>query len=158
MLLWFVGLGVLAVWAVFRDEAMDFRVVVLGVLLPLQSVVVVVIVLVAVMALTRRRRAGRRRWLGLPIGMFVHLVLDAAWTTPGSFWWPALGWDRAGAFPGTERGLGVLAVQEVVGLLAILVAGRRFGFADRTRRAAFVASGRLSELGAGGRRPSRSSR
>ena len=40
---------------------------------------------------TRGRRLARRQWLGLPIGMYLHLVLDLSWTRSQTFWWPFLG-------------------------------------------------------------------
>src|SRR5205085_1917279 len=47
--------------------------------------------LVLVMLATRRHRRARRRWLALPIGTFLHLVLDGMWTRTHTFWWPFFG-------------------------------------------------------------------
>jgi hypothetical protein len=81
---------------------------------PLHSLLAPTVVLGIVMAATTGRRLVRRRWLGLPIGMYLHLVLDLAWTRSETFWWPFLGpaldWDTAFEL---DRGL-VSVVMEVV--------------------------------------------
>ena len=87
MLLWFIGLSVALVWLVFQSPALDVRVVAVGALLPwldgitggtwvLHTLVGSVVLLAVVMLTTRRRRLLRRRLLGIPIGTFLHLVLD----------------------------------------------------------------------------------
>ena len=53
--------------------------------------------LAIVMLAARGRRVVQRRWLGVPIGMLLHLVLDGAWADADAFWWPFLGveWSTA---------------------------------------------------------------
>ncbi len=157
MFLWFAGLGFLAVVLVFRSPALDYRMVILGSILPLVDVatglagappvlhtlLAPVVVLTAVMLLTRNRRLIRRRWLGIPIGLFMHLVLDGTWSTTELFWWPAFGleWPDV-ALPTLGRGpAGV--VMELVGLAVIVWCWRRFGLDDPERREVFVREGRL---------------
>ena len=84
MILWHAGLALAIVWNVFRDPALDHRLVVAGALLPdavdlawgrpvyAHTLLAPVVVLVAVMLGTRRRRTVRRRLLAVPIGMFLH--------------------------------------------------------------------------------------
>ena len=155
MLLWFVGLSMLGVWAVFRSPALDHRLVAAGAVLPLVELVAgrplvlhtlvgAVLVLVVVMAATRHRRLARRRWLGLPIGLFLHLVLDGAWSDRRLFWWP---FDGAGfvvrPLPELDRPLGVLVLQEVAGLAALVWWWHRWDLADPARRADFLRTGRV---------------
>ncbi|HUQ40224.1 MAG TPA: hypothetical protein VM030_08715 [Acidimicrobiales bacterium] len=155
MLLWFLGGGVALVWLVFKDPVIDFRVVGLGVLLPdvldagdpvalpFHSLCVIAGVLGLVMVATRRRRDRRRRWLALPIAMFVHLVLDAAWGTAEVFWWPVLGRGVRHALPAADRGLALVLLQELAGLAALVWAWREFRLAEPERRHRLVREGRL---------------
>ena len=105
--------------------------------------------LIVVMAVTQRKRLVRRRWLGLPIGMFVHLVLDGSIARPELFWWPLGG---AGAFgqslPELSAGIWLL-VGELIGLGALLWAVGRFGLDDADRRRRFLHTGQLDRTIAG---------
>ncbi len=154
MVLWFAGMSLLAVWLVFRDPAIDHRLVMAGAILPdvvdgstggpwvLHSVLGSVVLLAAVMLGTVGRRRLRRRLIALPIGTFLHLVFDGAWGDTDSFWWPFTGGFGDGALPSIERGW-VSVVLEVVGLGVLAWAYRRFGLDDATRRRVFVRTGRI---------------
>lgn len=154
MLLWFAGLSILVVWQVFQSPGLDYRMVVLGSVLPLVEVawggptvlhtlMGAVVVLIAVMVATSSRRLLRRRLLGLPIGLFMHLVLDGAWAETKVFWWPFFGWSFGSAgMPELNRGAWSL-VMELMGAAAIWYLWRRFGFADPRVRADFRRTGRL---------------
>ena len=157
VVLWFVGTAVLGVWSVFRDPRFDHRLLIVGVLVPdlidgiwggaraFHSVVTVVAVLVAVMVLTIGRRATRRRLLALPIGAFVHLIVDFAFADTQIFWWPVTGLSFDGArLPVIERGWWNVLL-EVVGLGLCVMAWKRFGLADSRRRRRFLADGTLEE-------------
>lgn len=154
MFLWFVGVGFVLVVSVFRSPALDYRVVALGTVLPLIDLVPgvppvlhtlagAVALLGITMLATRGRRLQRRRWLGLPIGVFVHLVLDGTWTDTELFWWPAFGIDLGDpSLPTLGRGaLGL--VMEATGAAALWWSYRRFGLDDPARRAELLSSGRL---------------
>ncbi len=146
MVLWFVGPAVAVVWLVFRSPALDYRVVALGALLPLVDIALggprvlhtllgAVVALVLVMALTRKRRLARRRWLGIPIGMFLHLALDGAITRAQLFWWPFLGWSfGGGGLPELDRPVGVVVVLELVGVAVCWWLWRTFGLDDPAHR------------------------
>jgi hypothetical protein len=154
MFFWFAGLGFLGVVLVFRSPALDYRFVIAGALLPLIDVVspappilhpllAPVLVLGIVMAATRHHRLVRRRWLGLPIGMFMHLVLDGTWTSTELFWWPAFGVTLPEiALPTFGQGVTGL-VMEMVGLAVLVWSWKRFGLDDPGRRQVFFSDGRL---------------
>lgn len=155
MLLWFVGPTVALVWMVFRSPALDYRVVAAGAVLPLvelatggpkvlHTLVGAVLALGLVMAATRGRRLVRRRWLGIPIGLFVHLALDGAFTRAELFWWPFFGWDfGGGGLPELDRSPVVIVVLELLGAAACWWCGRTFGLDDPGRRAAMVRTGQV---------------
>jgi membrane-bound metal-dependent hydrolase YbcI (DUF457 family) len=155
VLLWFVGPSILIVWAVFRSPSADYRVVALGSVLPLLEVPVgqprilhsllgAALAMGVVMVAGRGRRLVQRRWLGLPIGMMLHLVLDGAWTDTQAFWWPALGtaWSTA-ALPEVGRGLALGLVLEAIGAAACWWGWRRFRLDEPARRALFLHTGRV---------------
>ncbi|MBK5223531.1 MAG: hypothetical protein JJE52_11790 [Acidimicrobiia bacterium] len=154
MLLWFIGVGFVGVVVVFKSPALDYRLVVAGTVLPLVDVVpgvppvlhtlaASVGALALVMLATRGRRLDRRRWLGLPIGMMVHLVLDGTWSTTELFWWPAFGLDLPdAALPTFGRGIAGV-VLEVLGAAAIWWSWRQFRLADGGRRRMLISEGRL---------------
>lgn len=163
MVLWFAGLAFVLVWSVFKDTAIDYRLVMGGALLPdvvdglrggprqLHTLVAAVAALVGVMLATRGHRVLRRQLLALPIGLFCHLVLDATWTRTTTFWWPFLGGSLDGqGLPSLQRPVALLVVQEALGAAALVWCWRRFGLDEPGRRARFVRTGRLArELGEG---------
>lgn len=157
MLFWFVGTAVLGVWSVFRDPRFDHRLLVVGVLAPdvidglwggargFHAVTTIVALLALVMIVTAGRRPIRRRLLALPIGAFVHLIVDFAFADTATFWWPVTGWSFDGArLPVVERGWWNVPL-EIVGIGLCIVAWRRFGLSDPARRRDFVTHGVLSE-------------
>jgi hypothetical protein len=153
--LWFVGLSVVLVWVVFQSPALDVRFVAVGALLPwldgltggafvLHTLLGSVAALAIVMVATRGHRVLRRQLLGIPIGMFLHLVLDATWTRAELFWWPLLGGDAFdGELPELERSTAVVVALEVAGAVALWWAWRAFGLDDPARRQELRATGRL---------------
>lgn len=156
MLLWFAGLSLVLVWQVFRDPALDYRLVVAGALLPdavdiflggpryLHTLAFSVVLLAAVMVGTRGRRRLRRRLLAVPIGAFLHLVLDAVWARTSVFWWPAFGFALPGnELPSFSRPPAVVIAQELGGAVALAWWWGRFRLHEPERRRRFVSSGRL---------------
>ncbi len=160
MILWFAGMAVVAVWVVFRDPAIDLRLVVAGVLAPdvidgvlslvgvvgpwpMHTLLASASLLVGVMLATRGRRQLRRRLLALPIGALLHLALDGAWADTEVFWWPAFGTDVGDqTLPSLDRGVANV-VLELAGLVALVWAWRRFRLREATRRRAFLRTGRV---------------
>jgi hypothetical protein len=156
VLLWFVGSAMVISWNVFRDPALDHRLLALGVLLPLlveapighvgplHALLGAIAILVVVMVATVGRRRLRRRLLALAIGVFLHLLLDGVWATGHVFWWPLQGWSfQDTPLPELDRSLGVVLVLEGVGAAAVCWAWFRFGLTDPVRRHRFIHDGRL---------------
>lgn len=154
MLFWFAGLAFVGVVLVFQSPAIDYRLVIAGAVLPtlellwgppwiLHTLLCPVLVMAVVMVAAAGRRLVQRRWLGLAIGLFLHLVLDGSWADTSLFWWPVFGTSvDAGHAPGLPP-LAVVLIMEVVGLLSIVWAWRRFGFDDGARRTRFFRTGQL---------------
>ncbi len=154
MLIWYVATAVAGVWAVFDSPALDYRFVVLGAVLPvgevalgrpgpLHSLVTAVAVLGAVMVATRGRRILRRRLLGVPIGLFAHLVFSGIWADTDAFWWPLTGLELSAADPPELARGGLTVLLELAGIGLGLWWVRRVGLDDPAARAAFRRTGRL---------------
>jgi membrane-bound metal-dependent hydrolase YbcI (DUF457 family) len=158
VLLWFAGVSVVFVWMVFRSPALDYRLVVLGAVLPvgelvlggprlLHTLVFAVVALGLVMLATRRRRLLRRRWISLVIGLMMHLVLDGIWTRAEVFWWPFLGFGFGeGGLPELGRPVPVVLVLEVLGAAALVWCWRAFGLGDPDARRTFLRTGHLPRV------------
>ena len=155
MFLWFAGLSFAFVWMVFRSPALDYRLVMAGSVLPLvefvlggprllHTLVFTVALLEVVMLATHGRRLVRRRWISLPIGMMMHLVLDGVWTQTAVFWWPFFGLSfGAEAVPEIGHGPTVAVVMEVLGAAALLWCWTVFGLKDPQNRRTFLQTGHL---------------
>lgn len=133
MFFWFLGLSFALVLIVFSSPALDYRLVMLGAVLPtaegfvggpwvLHTLLGPVVVLAVVMLTTQNRRLVRRRWLGVPIGLFMHIVLDATWAQADLFWWPFLGVSDVlggGMVNEFTRSGSVRLVMELVGIIVL---------------------------------------
>lgn len=155
MVLWFLGVSVAFVWFVFRSPALDYRLVMLGSILPigevvlggprvLHTLVASVALLGVVMLATQKRRLVRRRWICLPIGMMMHLALDGIWATTEVFWWPFFGAGfGTGGLPELGHSVPVTVVMELVGAAALVWCYVTFGLRDPENRATFLRTGHL---------------
>ena len=156
MFFWFAGASFVFVWLVFRSPALDYRLVMLGSVLPigeavlggprlLHTLVAIVALLAVVMLATQKRRLVRRRIISLPIGLLMHLVLDGIWTRAEVFWWPFFGTDfGAGGLPEFDRPLGIGLVLELIGVGCLVWCWHTFGFSDRRELERFIRTGHLS--------------
>lgn len=156
MFFWFLGLSFAAVLVVFSSPALDYRLVMLGGVAPalegllrgpwvLHSLLAPVVVMALVMAFTQGRRLVRRQWLGLSIGMFMHLVLDGSWADAKVFWWPFLGTtDVLGGSMVNEfeRSWPVILGMEVVGIAVLVFLIDRLALRTEGREL-FVSTGQI---------------
>ncbi len=166
MLLWFAGMSFVLVVAVFRDAALDERLVMAAAVLPavldlafggvrlLHTLAFSILLLTVVMVATVGRRALRRQLLALPIGAFMNLVLDGMWSSTELIAWPlgglAFGEEQ---LPTLGRPWPLRLAMELVGLVALWWCVRRFRLLEPENRARFLRSGRLDRalIGPSGR-------
>jgi hypothetical protein len=151
---WFIATAVVTIGFVFRDPNFDNRLLIVGSVLPgievvfggaraLHSITVSIALLAVVMLTTERGSRMRKTLLGLPIGMILHLVFDAAWNDTDTFWWPFTGIEFSDeGIPISDRGLVSVAL-EVVGIVVCVWLWRTNGLSDATRRRRFLSDGRL---------------
>lgn len=155
MLLWFAIVAPICVAEIFRSPMIDYRMVAVGAVLPVFEVIAgramvlhtllgSVCVLALVMAFTQQRRLLRRRWLGIPIGMMFHLVLDATWTSKALMWWPAFGFGFDQPVPEFDRSPAVVLLLEFAAVIAGFWAWRRYELADPAHRQRLVRTGQLA--------------
>ncbi len=153
MVLWFLALSFALVLLVFDSAGLDYRLIMVGSLLPyadfvwggpwvMHSVLFPVALMVAVMLVGWGRRLVQRRWLGLPIGVFLHQVLAATWTNEKLFWWPAFGLDTDGVRPAVPPAALVVFL-ELIGLAVFVWLYRFLGFGDAGRRERFGRTGHV---------------
>ncbi len=155
MFLWFAVVAAVLVAEIFQSPMVDYRIVALGAVLPLSDLVLSsaglgtvfhsllapIVILAVVMATTVGRRLLRRRLLGIPIGMFLHLVLDGTWADQSLFWWPLFGLELSDI---PERsGLVFRLGLEVVAVGVAVVAYRRYGLDDVQNRERLIRQGHL---------------
>lgn len=154
---WFLATSVITVGFVFRDPSFDNRLLLVGSVLPiadavfggaraLHSITVSIALLAVVMVTTKRGSGVRKTLLGLPIGMFLHLVFDAAWNDTDTFWWPitGLGFDDSG-IPIVDRGWISVAL-EALGVVGVVWLWRHNDLGDPARRQSFLHDGRLDAV------------
>ncbi len=166
MLLWFAGMSFVVVVVVFRDAALDERLVMASAVLPaaldlvvggvriLHTLAYAILLLTAVMVATIGRRGLRRRLLALPIGAFMNLLLDGMWSSSRLIAWP-LGGVSFGdeQLPTLGRPWPLRLLMELAGLVALCWCVRRFRLLEPENRQRFLRSGRLDRtlIGPSGR-------
>ena len=160
MFFWFIATSIWSVWFVFRDPKFDYRLLAIAALTPdlvdgllqafglargaMHSVVTSIAVLFAIMIATAGRRPSRQRLLAVPIGLFMHLIYDGAFSATKTFWWPLTGKNLSEeSLPSVERGIVNLPLELLV-IVACIIAWRYFGLSDKTRRTKFLKTGSLS--------------
>jgi len=103
-----------------------------------------VVAMIVIMLSTRNKRPLRRRLLAIPIGMFLHLVFDGAFTSTEVFWWPFTGGSFDEQLPVAQR-WGLNIVLEAIGIIGIAWMWRHFNLSDVRARREFVTTGNLRE-------------
>lgn len=180
MLFWHLGLTVAIIFFTLGRRSIDYRVVMLGGILPDlidkpigtllfrqefqngrifgHTLLFALILVLGIQTFLRGRTA--RRWFVLPIGCLVHLGLDGMWNDPITLFWPLFGTD----FPTTispdywlEIFLRpfqepVYALQESFGLLLLVYFAFAFGLNRKGRLVDFLRTGTLTDTE--GRSPS----
>jgi hypothetical protein len=155
MIFWYAATAVFLVWNVFQSPGLDMRLIAIGALLPLvldapfgeqayaHALLAPIAAMLVVMFATygRGHRLLRRRWIGVPIGWFCGLVLAGSWAHKEVFWWPLFGVERPHV--ALLPAIGIVVVEEALGIAAAIWGYRRFGLADRRRREQFLRSGRV---------------
>lgn len=155
MLLWFVVTAPFLVAEIFKSPMVDYRLVALGAALPLvelffgqafvlHTLLAPVLVLTVVMLTTMNRRLVRRRLLGIPIGMFFHLVLDGSWSSSVLFWWPAFGLSLSDEPVPETVGIGWRVVLELLAIGLAVFCYRRYDLDQPQVRARLARSGHLT--------------
>ena len=155
MFFWFVVTAPFLVAEIFKSPMVDYRLVAVGAALPLievffgqafvlHTLLAPVLVLTVVMLTTMNRRLVRRRLLGIPIGMFFHLVLDGTWSSSVLFWWPAFGFSLADEPVPETTGIGWRILLEILGIGLAVFAYRRYNLDQPHVRARLAKSGHLT--------------
>lgn len=155
MLFWFLLSAPFLVAEIFKSPMVDYRLVAVGAVLPLielalpnafvlHTLLAPVLVLTIVMLTTIGRRLLRRRLLGIPIGMFFHLLLDGTWASASLFWWPAFGLSFSELAVPEASSLGLRLVLELAGLGIGAFAYRRYGLGEPEKRDRLIRTGHLT--------------
>jgi hypothetical protein len=142
MLFWFVATAILSVRFVFQDPRFDYRLLVVGVLLP----DAIDIWFGGARVMHTLLFSVRKRTLPLAIGTFMHLIFDGAFTATKVFWWPFGGASFGDAELPVAQRMGLNVVMEIVGIVLLVVLVRQCGLADPQRRRDFLQTGMLSSV------------
>lgn len=157
MFFWFIGTACLAVGFIFRDPRFDYRLLVVGSLVPLidgffedasalHSITTSIVLLGVIMLATSGRKPIRKVLLGLPIGMFLHLVFDAAWNDTATFWWPFTGWEFVNQGAPVAGGGAWNRVLEAIGIAICIWLVRHNRLTTREGWRQFVGTGTLRTI------------
>lgn len=156
MFFWFIGTAVVTVWFVFGDPTFDYRLLIVGSVLPgivdaafggarvMHTLTFSVVLLAVLMLATPGRKPIRKMLLGLPVGTLLHLVYTGAWTDTNVFWWPFFGLSFDDApHPIAERSWWNIPF-ETVGVLLCWWVVRTADLRDPGHRERFRRTGQLS--------------
>lgn len=154
MFLWFAGLAFVVVVLVFGSAAVDYRLVMFGAIIPdiellwggpwiMHTLLFPAGVMALIMIAATGKRLVQRRWLGLAIGLLLHLVFDGTWRLTTLFWWPFFGQTLHDGHAPSLPPLAIVVLMEIVGAVILIWAWRRFGMADANRRDRFIRTGQL---------------
>ncbi|MGH2767352.1 MAG: metal-dependent hydrolase [Actinomycetota bacterium] len=172
MLFWHLGVTVAVIFVTLGRRRIDYRVVLLGAILPDlidkpvgriffessfetsrlfgHTLLFPLALLLGIQILLREERA--RRWFVLPIAALVHVGLDGMWGDPITLFWPLFGWEFP-RVPVRSYWWEVLlrpiqhpleAAKEVVGLILLAYLGYAFDLYKSPPRRRFLRNGRLA--------------
>lgn len=154
MFFWFAGLAFVVVVLVFGSAAVDYRLVMFGAIVPvveliwggpwiMHTLMFPAGVMAIIMIAATGKRLVQRRWLGLAIGLLLHLVFDGTWRLTTLFWWPAFGTELEVGHAPSLPPWPLTILMELIGIGVLVWAWRRFGFSDDGRRDRFIRTGQL---------------
>lgn len=171
MIFWHLGVTAALVVVTLGVRRIDYRVVLLGAILPDlidkpigriffaeefqtgrlfgHTLLFVTALLLGIQLLLRGQQA--RRWFILPIAALIHLALDGMWNDPVTLFWPLFSTsfpiDPAESYwlEALLRSVTDVRVvaMELAGLALLGFIGRAFGLQDRALRREFLRKGRL---------------
>ncbi|MGH2772228.1 MAG: metal-dependent hydrolase [Actinomycetota bacterium] len=170
MLFWHLGTTVAVVFFTLGRRSIDYRVVMLGGILPDlidkpiglvfddrfattrlygHTLLLTVSILLLVQLTLRGNRA--RTWFVLPIASALHLVFDAMWNFPITLFWPFF----STGFPASQTGWldpllhplehWVKWLMEIAGIALLVYFAAAYRLFDRPRIKAFLKTGRLTD-------------
>jgi inner membrane protein len=173
MLFWHLGATSAVIFLTLGRRGIDYRVVMLGALIPDlidkpigrllfadqfetgrifgHTLLFPTVLLLLIQLILRGRRA--RRWFILPIAALIHQVLDGMWNEPVTFFWP-LFTTRFPRDPVANYWLEVLTrpfedpmvlLKELVGIGLLIYIGSAFRLGDKSRRLEFARTGYLTD-------------
>jgi inner membrane protein len=173
VLFWHLGMTAVIIFVTLGRRRIDYRVVLLGAILPDlldkpigriffedtfqtsrifgHTLAFVLILMTFVQVFLRGETA--RRWFVLAIAALIHLALDAMWTQPVTLFWPLFGTDFP-KDPVSEYWLQVLlrpfehpleALKELAGLAVLIYLGFAFDLFRKQRFKEFIRTGKLEE-------------
>lgn len=172
MLFWHLGMTCAVIFFALGTRRIDYRVVMLGSILPdltdkpvgriffaaelqngrlLGHTLLLVVVMALAIQLVLRGKAARR-WFILPMGALIHLALDGMWARPVTLFWPLFGM-RFPPDPVPNYWLEVLLrpvrhpgelARELIGLALLVYLGLAFELNHRGERRRFFRTGELA--------------
>jgi membrane-bound metal-dependent hydrolase YbcI (DUF457 family) len=169
MFFWYLGAGCVLLLLTLGPRRIDYRLALLGLVLPLVDVVIRVLayphsrlgvhlylhtflfaLALALVVMTFLRGATARRWFVVPMAVVIHLLLAGMLGDPVGLFWPLLGSHFARLADGVRLAgrvlpLGVVdIVKELLGVAALVYIALAFGLDKAAPRREFLRSGTLS--------------
>src|SRR2546425_1061628 len=169
MFFWYLGAGCALLLLTLGPRRIDYRLALLGLVLPLADVVIRILayphsrlgvhlylhtflfpLVLALVVMTLLRGATARRWFVVPLAVVIHLLLAGMLGDPVGLFWPLLGSQFAKLPDGVHlvgRVLplsGVDIVRELLGIAALVYIAIAFGLDRPGPRREFLRSGTLS--------------
>ena len=169
MFFWYLGAGSALLLVTLGPRRIDYRLALLGLVLPLADVVIRILayphsrlgvrlylhtflfaLVLALAVMTFLRGATARRWFVVPMAVVIHLLLAGMLGDPVGLFWPLLG-SHFARLPAGVRLVGRVLplsggnlLKEALGLAILVYIAFAFGLDRAPARRAFLHSGTLS--------------
>jgi membrane-bound metal-dependent hydrolase YbcI (DUF457 family) len=166
---WYLGVGCALLLLTLGPRRIDYRLALLGLILPLGDVVIRILayphsrlgvhlylhtfafaLVLALAVMTFLRGATARRWFVVPMAAVIHLLLAGMLGDPVGLFWPLLGSHFATLPEGVRLASRVLPlsgvdiVKELLGIAALVYIAFAFGLDKPAPRKDFLRTGTLS--------------